>query len=121
MLHLSPPTLTHSDQRAILRATAGNRRDLLIYSIAGPAVSLPRAQAYRSHQCLPGQPGPLPGAEVCKACESADNDGLHASERSGDVGEGAWVELLGESEAERGGSLLGHILATSLRQIVSAI
>src|SRR5436309_12729039 len=34
MLHLSPPTLTHSEQRAILRATAGNPRDHLIYSLA---------------------------------------------------------------------------------------
>jgi len=34
MPHLSPPTLTHSEQRAILRATAGNPRDHLIYSLA---------------------------------------------------------------------------------------
>ncbi len=34
MLHLSPPTLTHSEQKAILRATAGNPRDHLIYSLA---------------------------------------------------------------------------------------
>jgi len=34
MLHLSPPTLTHSEQKAILRATACNPRDHLIYSLA---------------------------------------------------------------------------------------
>ena len=34
MPHLSPPTLTHSEQKAILRATAGNPRDHLIYSLA---------------------------------------------------------------------------------------
>ena len=34
MPHLSPPTLTLGEQRAILRATARNRRDHLIYSIA---------------------------------------------------------------------------------------
>src|SRR3989449_6321716 len=34
MPHLSPPTLTHSEQRAILRATAKNLRDHLIYSLA---------------------------------------------------------------------------------------
>jgi integrase len=34
MPHLSPPTLTHSEQRAILRATACNPRDHLIYSLA---------------------------------------------------------------------------------------
>ncbi len=34
MPHLSPPTLTHSEQRAILRATASNPRDHLIYSLA---------------------------------------------------------------------------------------
>jgi len=34
MPHLSPPTLTESEQRAILRATAGNVRDHVIYSLA---------------------------------------------------------------------------------------
>jgi len=34
MPHLSPPTLTRTEQRAILRATAGNPRDHLIYSLA---------------------------------------------------------------------------------------
>src|SRR5436190_20234602 len=34
MPHLSPPTLTRSEQRAILQATAGNPRDHLIYSLA---------------------------------------------------------------------------------------
>ena len=34
MPHLSPPTLTESEQRAILQATAGNLRDHLIYSLA---------------------------------------------------------------------------------------
>ncbi len=34
MPHLSPQTLTHSEQRAILRATARNLRDHLIYSLA---------------------------------------------------------------------------------------
>ena len=34
MSHLSPPTLTHSEQKAILRATACNPRDHLIYSLA---------------------------------------------------------------------------------------
>jgi integrase/recombinase XerC len=34
MPHLSPPTLTHSEQKAILRATAQNPRDHLIYSLA---------------------------------------------------------------------------------------
>jgi integrase len=34
MLHLSPPTLTQAEQRAILRATAGNARDHLIYRLA---------------------------------------------------------------------------------------
>ena len=34
MPHLSPPTLTHGEQRAILRATARNPRDHLIYSLA---------------------------------------------------------------------------------------
>ena len=34
MPHLSPPTLTRSEQKAILRATAGNPRDHLIYSLA---------------------------------------------------------------------------------------
>ena len=34
MPHLSPPTLTRAEQRAILRATAGNPRDHLIYSLA---------------------------------------------------------------------------------------
>jgi integrase/recombinase XerC len=34
MPHLSPPTLTQAEQRALLRATAGNPRDHLIYSLA---------------------------------------------------------------------------------------
>ncbi len=34
MHHLSPQTLTHREQRAIFRATARNRRDHLIYSLA---------------------------------------------------------------------------------------
>ncbi len=34
MPHLSPQTLTRGEQRAILRATAKNRRDHLIYSLA---------------------------------------------------------------------------------------
>ena len=34
MRHLSPPTLTHDEQRAILRATACNPRDHLIYTLA---------------------------------------------------------------------------------------
>jgi len=34
MPHLSPQTLTRAEQRAILRATAGNPRDHLIYSLA---------------------------------------------------------------------------------------
>jgi len=34
MPHLSPQTLTRAEQRAILRATAGNARDHLIYSLA---------------------------------------------------------------------------------------
>jgi integrase/recombinase XerC len=34
MRHLSPPTLTHTEQRAILRAAACNPRDHLIYSLA---------------------------------------------------------------------------------------
>ena len=34
MPYLSPPTLTHAEQRAILRATARNPRDHLIYSLA---------------------------------------------------------------------------------------
>ncbi len=34
MLTLSPPTLTNAEQRAILRATACNPRDHLIYSLA---------------------------------------------------------------------------------------
>src|SRR5262245_11139152 len=41
MPHLSPPTLTHSEQKAILRATASNLRDHLIYSVAlGTALRL---------------------------------------------------------------------------------
>src|SRR2546426_10967638 len=34
MSQLSPPTLTHAEQRTILRATAKNSRDHLIYSLA---------------------------------------------------------------------------------------
>src|SRR5262245_6236440 len=34
MPHLSPQTLTQAEQRAILRATADNARDHLIYSLA---------------------------------------------------------------------------------------
>jgi len=34
MPHLSPPTLTHAEQKAILRATRRNLRDHLIYSLA---------------------------------------------------------------------------------------
>src|SRR5438034_11534361 len=34
MSQLSPPTLTHAEQRAILRATAKNPRDHLIHSLA---------------------------------------------------------------------------------------
>jgi len=34
MPHLSPPTLIHSEQKAILRATARNPRDHLTYSLA---------------------------------------------------------------------------------------
>ena len=34
MPHLSPQTLTRGEQKAILRATARNRRDHLIYSLA---------------------------------------------------------------------------------------
>ena len=34
MSYLSPQTLTHSEQKAILRATACNPRDHLIYSLA---------------------------------------------------------------------------------------
>src|SRR5438093_426729 len=34
MPHLSPPTLTHGEQKAILRATARNLRDHVIYSLA---------------------------------------------------------------------------------------
>src|SRR3989441_13323866 len=34
MPHLSPPSLTHGEQKAILRATRRNLRDHLIYSVA---------------------------------------------------------------------------------------
>ena len=34
MPHLSPPTLTESETRAILAATAGHPRDHLVYSLA---------------------------------------------------------------------------------------
>jgi site-specific recombinase XerC len=34
MPNLSPQTLTHGEQKALLRATAGNHRDHLIYSLA---------------------------------------------------------------------------------------
>ena len=34
MPHLSPPTLTESEQKAILAATAKNPRDRLIHSLA---------------------------------------------------------------------------------------
>src|SRR5438093_6828962 len=34
MPHLSPPTLTESEQQAILAATVGNIRDNVIYSLA---------------------------------------------------------------------------------------
>jgi len=34
MPHVSPPTLTHGEQKAILRATRRNLRDHLIYSLA---------------------------------------------------------------------------------------
>ena len=34
MPHLSPQTMTHAEQRAILRATRRNLRDHLIYSLA---------------------------------------------------------------------------------------
>jgi len=34
MPHLSPQTLTRAEQRAILRATSGNPRDHLVYSLA---------------------------------------------------------------------------------------
>ena len=34
MQHLSPTTLTHAEQRTILRATAKHPRDHLIYSLA---------------------------------------------------------------------------------------
>jgi integrase len=34
MPHLSPPTLTYADQKAMLRTTARNHRDHLIYSLA---------------------------------------------------------------------------------------
>ena len=34
MAHLSPPTLTDSEQKAILAATASNPRDHLVYSLA---------------------------------------------------------------------------------------
>ena len=34
MSHLSPPTLTHCEQKALLRATRRNLRDHLIYSLA---------------------------------------------------------------------------------------
>ncbi len=34
MPHLSPPTVTRAEQRAILRATTGNPRDHLIHSLA---------------------------------------------------------------------------------------
>src|SRR6058998_2575951 len=34
MPHLSPPTLTHSEQKTILRATSCNPRDHLVYSLA---------------------------------------------------------------------------------------
>jgi len=34
MPHLSPPTLTHAEQKAILRATRRNLRDHLVYSLA---------------------------------------------------------------------------------------
>jgi hypothetical protein len=32
--HLSPPTLTHNEQKVLLRTTACNPRDHLIYSLA---------------------------------------------------------------------------------------
>src|SRR5437870_10182512 len=34
MPHLSPPTLTETEQKAILAATAGNPRDYLVYLLA---------------------------------------------------------------------------------------
>src|SRR6266702_5424378 len=34
MPHVSPPTLTHGEQKAILRATRRNLRDHLIYTLA---------------------------------------------------------------------------------------
>lgn len=50
MPHLSQSTLTHSEQKAILRATACNPRDHLIYSLAlGTGLWLAEAEDSGSH------------------------------------------------------------------------
>ena len=60
MPHLSPPTLTLSEQKAILRATARNPRDHVIYSLAlgtglqlAEIVGLDAGDVYVDHKGTP--------------------------------------------------------------------
>ena len=44
------------------------------------ALSVPCPAAHGGHECLPSIEGPVPRAAVREACESADDDGVYASE-----------------------------------------
>jgi hypothetical protein len=38
-------------------------------------------RAHGGHERVPDLEGPIPGSKVCEACESTDDDGVHASKR----------------------------------------
>jgi len=87
MPHLSPQTLTQAEQRAILRATAGNPRNHLIYSLA-------LGTDLRLAEIVGMNVGDVYTAALREARFAAYHDGVHPSERSGTLGERSAAELL---------------------------
>jgi hypothetical protein len=81
------------------RTRISPRRPVRLPDLAGegrlrPALPVPCSQAHGGDERLPGFERPVPGAEVRQARITADDDGVHAPERPGDVGEDTVAELL---------------------------
>ena len=66
-----------------------------VYAIPPMKSSPSEPKAHGGHQRVPGQQGPLPGAEVCPAREPVDDHDLYTSKRSGNLGTDPEPLLLG--------------------------